>query len=186
MTGPALHSLGFGQGGPDLSPRGSGRWSSEPASPGPLGTGDPSPAPRPPKWTGFPCRGPLGPCCPHSSDHPGPVSLLRKTGLSANPTQWAWVRKWLQQGPPTEQVGPGAWLFLEAHSPGKCCSNHRDNKRRRSPCSRQSPPFTNQQPPWAGGSPHPNPQGGKWATNRWEGSPLRRRFKVRKEGGWST
>lgn len=52
-------------------------------------------------------------------------------------------------------------------------------------CSRQSPPFTNQQPPWAGGSPHPNPQGGKWATNRWEGSPLRRRFKVRKEGGWS-
>ena len=125
-----------------------------PASPGPSRTRDPSPAPPPPKWTGFPPAGvTLGPCCPHSSDHPGPASLLRKTGLSAHPTQWAWVRKRLQQGSPTEQVGPGDRLFLEAHSPGKTCSNQRDNKLRRSPLQPAKPAF-HQPAASLGGTPH--------------------------------
>lgn len=149
VTGPALHSPGFGPSGPDVSPRGSGRWSSGPTSPGLSGTRDPSQAPPPP-----PAGGPLGPCCPHSPDHPGPVSQLRKTGLSASPTQWAWVRKWLQQGPPTEQVGPGAQLLLEAHNPGKCRSNHRDNKLRRSPLQPAKPALHQPAASLGGGAPH--------------------------------
>lgn len=162
-----------------------------PARPGPSGTRDPSPAPPPPKWTGSPPPCPpapagvtLGPCCPHSSDHPGPASLLRKTGLSAHPTQWAWVRKQLQQGSPREQVGPGDRLFLEAHSPGKSCSNHRDNKLRRSPLQPAKPALHKPAASLGGGgSPCLGPQGGEWATNRWEGSPLRRRFKAHEEVG---
>lgn len=153
VTGPALHSPGFGLSGPDVSPRGSGRWSSGPASPGLSGTRDPSQAPPPP-----PAGGPLGPCCPHSPNHPGPVSQLRKTGLSTSPTQWAWVRKWLQQGPPTEQVGPGAQLLLEAHSPGKCRSNHRD-KLRRSPLQPAKPALHQPAASLGGGLPTAWPPG---------------------------
>lgn len=128
----------------------------------------PSPAPPPP-----PTGGLLGPCCPHSPDHPGPVSQLRKTGLSASPTQWAWVRKWLQQGPPTEQVGPGTQLLLEAH------------KLRRSPLQPAKPALHQPAASLGGGLPTARPPGRRVGHEPVGEVSSQKRFKAGPGEGWS-